>query len=89
VTVGTGASMLLHQQRAAALLSLTTAETAASRDVVVPFLIGTAVGGVAGALAGTLLSSHTTHLVAALIEAVGRRGQGASRDELRFELMLQ
>ncbi len=89
MTVGTGTSILLHQQRAAALLSLGAEASVSSRDVVVPFLIGTAVGGVAGALAGTLLSAHTTQLVAALIEAVGRRGHEASRDELRFELMLQ
>ncbi len=88
MTVGTGTLILLHHQRASALLSLPEA-TGNSREVVVPFLIGTAVGGVAGALAGTLLSAHTTHLVAALIEAIGRRGHEASRDELRFELMLQ
>jgi len=60
-----------------------------SRQIVVPFLVGTAVGGVAGAVAGTLLSAQTGHLVAALIEAVGRRGSTGDRDQPRFELLLQ
>lgn len=54
-----------------------------------PFLLGTAVGGVAGGLAGTLLSKHTIHLVAAIVGAVDRRLSAADRDELRFELLLQ
>ena len=62
---------------------------ALTRDVVVPFLIGTAVGGVAGAVAGTLLSNQTSHLVAALIDLVDRRLTDAERDKLRFELLLQ
>lgn len=60
-----------------------------SGSTVVPFLLGTAVGGVAGGLAGTLLSKHTIHLVAVIIGAVDRRLSAAERDELRFELMLQ
>ncbi len=64
-------------------------DTGTSRQIVIPFLVGTAVGGVAGAVAGTLLSAQTGHLVAALIEAVGRRGVTGERDEPRFELLLQ
>ena len=60
-----------------------------SASPVVPFLVGTAVGGVAGGLAGTLLSKHTIHLVAVIIGAVDRRLSAADRDELRFELLLQ
>jgi uncharacterized membrane protein len=59
------------------------------RNVVVPFLVGTAVGGVAGAVAGILLSHQMTQLVAALIGAIDRRLTDAERDELRFELLLQ
>jgi len=57
--------------------------------VVVPFLLGTAVGGVAGAVVGTALSHHTTHLIAAMIGHLGRRLSDADRDEPRFELLLQ
>ncbi len=59
------------------------------RSIVVPFLLGTAVGGVAGAVAGTLLSDQATHLVAALIGHVGRRLADGEREEPRFELLLQ
>lgn len=56
---------------------------------VVPFLIGTAVGATAGAVAGTLLSRYGVHLVAAMIGAVDRRVSRDERDQLRFELLLQ
>ena len=59
------------------------------RGVVVPFLLGTAVGGVAGAVVGTALSHHTTHLMAAIIGHLGRRLSDADRDEPQFELLLQ
>ena len=57
--------------------------------VVVPFLLGTAVGGVAGAVVGTALSHHTMHLLAAIIGHLGRRLSDADREEPRFELLLQ
>ena len=60
-----------------------------ARGVVVPFLFGTAVGGVAGAVVGTLLSHHMTHLIAALIGHIDRRLSDANEDEPRFELLLQ
>ncbi len=59
------------------------------RDAVRPFLVGTAVGGVAGAVAGTLLSHQTRRLLLGLIHLVTRRLSDAERDELRFELLLQ
>ena len=54
-----------------------------------PFLAGAAVGAAAGMVAGTLLSRHAVHLVAALIGAVDRRLTREERDQLRFELLLQ
>ena len=54
-----------------------------------PFLLGTLLGGLAGAVAGTLLSNHTRHLLLGLIELVGRRLSDAEREDLRFELLLQ
>lgn len=54
-----------------------------------PFLIGTAVGGVTGAVAGTLLSQATRRLLVGLIHLVTRRLTEDERDELRFELLLQ
>ena len=59
------------------------------RDAMRPFLVGTAVGGVAGAVAGTLLSHQTRRLLLGLIHLVTRRLSDAERDELRFELLLQ
>jgi hypothetical protein len=56
---------------------------------VAPFLAGAAVGAVAGVVAGTLLSRHTVHLIAALIGAVDRRVSHDERDQLPFELLLQ
>jgi hypothetical protein len=60
-----------------------------SQDALMPFLIGAAVGGVAGAVVGTVMSQHTTHLVAALIGVVDRRLHEADRERLKFELLLQ
>jgi hypothetical protein len=54
---------------------------------VVPFLLGTAVGGLAGAVVGTLLSGHAVHLFATLIDVVERRGDEERRP--KFELLLQ
>jgi branched-subunit amino acid ABC-type transport system permease component len=55
---------------------------------VVPFLLGTAVGGLAGAVVGTLLSGHATHLVATILEIVDRRDDQNKRRP-KFEFMLQ
>ena len=54
-----------------------------------PFLAGAAVGAAAGMVAGTFLSRHAVHLIAALIGAVERRRSRGERDQLRFELLLQ
>ena len=56
---------------------------------IVPFLIGTAVGATAGAIAGTLMSRYGVHLIAAMIGAIDRRASRDERDKLRFELLLQ
>ena len=54
-----------------------------------PFLLGAAVGGAAGAVVGTLLSKQTTQLVASLIGVVDRRLTDADEGEPRFDLLLQ
>ena len=56
---------------------------------IAPFLIGTAVGGLLGAVAGTLLSNATRRLLLWIIQLAGRRLSDADRDRLRFELLLQ
>jgi hypothetical protein len=58
-------------------------------DALIPFLLGAAVGGVAGAVVGTVLSQHTMQLIAALIGVVDRRLHEADRERLKFELLLQ
>jgi hypothetical protein len=57
-------------------------------NAVVPFLLGTAVGGLAGAVVGTLLSGHATHLVATILDIVDRRDDQNKRRP-KFEFMLQ
>jgi hypothetical protein len=59
-----------------------------STHPVVPFLLGTAVGGLAGAVVGTLLSGHATHLVATLLDVVDRRDE-LNKRRPKFEFMLQ
>ncbi len=66
-----------------------TAAVARPRSVLGPFLIGTAVGGLLGALAGTLLSDGTRRLLVWLIHLADRRLSDAEREQLRFELLLQ
>lgn len=55
---------------------------------VVPFLLGTAIGGLAGAVVGTLLSGHAAHLFSALVDVVERRDSN-DRSRPKFELLLQ
>ncbi|MGH2533996.1 MAG: hypothetical protein ACRDJW_17070 [Thermomicrobiales bacterium] len=57
--------------------------------VLVPFLLGTAVGGVAGAVAGALLCHQTSALATAVLDLIDRRLNEAERERLRFDLMLQ
>jgi hypothetical protein len=54
-----------------------------------PFIVGTIVGGVAGALLGTALSSHTRGFIVGLYQLAQRRLASSDRDRLRFELLLQ
>lgn len=56
---------------------------------IAPFLIGTAVGGLLGAVAGTLLSNATRRFLFWLVQLVGRNLSDEDRDRLRFELLLQ
>ena len=63
------------------------AERAASP--VPPFLIGTLIGGIAGAVLGTVLSPHTRGFLVGLYHLVNRRLASSDRDQLRFELLLQ
>lgn len=58
------------------------------RSPVVPFLLGTAVGGLAGAVIGTLLSGQAIHLFTTLIDVVDRR-DGDDKGHPKFELLLQ
>ncbi|HLL51229.1 MAG TPA: hypothetical protein VK356_11230 [Thermomicrobiales bacterium] len=60
---------------------------AASR--VGPFILGTVIGGLAGAVVGTALSPHTRGFVVGLYHLVNRRLSSSEHDQLRFELLLQ
>jgi len=60
-----------------------------STSAVRPFIVGTIVGGVAGALVGTALSSHTRGFIVGLYQLVQRRLATSDYDRLRFELLLQ
>jgi hypothetical protein len=64
-------------------------QSAALHGPLIPFILGAAVGGIAGAVVGTLLSQHTTHLIAALAATIDRRLHDSERERLRLELMLQ
>lgn len=55
---------------------------------VVPFLLGTAVGGLAGAVVGTLLSGQAAHLATFVLDIVERR-DGQDRHRPKFEWMVQ
>lgn len=63
-------------------------DSAVGRGPVVPFLLGTAVGGIAGAVVGTLLSGHAIHFFTTLMDVVERREAGDKRRP-KFELLLQ
>ena len=54
-----------------------------------PFLLGTVIGGLAGAIVGTALSPHTRGFLVGLYHLVNRRLSSSERDQLRFELLLQ
>jgi hypothetical protein len=54
-----------------------------------PFILGTLVGGLAGAVVGTALSPHTRGYLVGLYHLVNRRLASSEHDQLRFELRLQ
>jgi hypothetical protein len=54
-----------------------------------PFILGTVIGGLAGAIVGTALSPHTRGFLVGLYHLVNRRLTSSERDQLRFELLLQ
>jgi hypothetical protein len=53
------------------------------------FVAGAVVGGMAGAVVGTLLSQHMLHLMSTFVGLVDRRLSEAEREKVRFELLLQ
>lgn len=63
--------------------------TESGSGVVLAFLIGTAVGGVAGAVVGTLLSPYTADTLSAVYTSISERLPGNRGDRPRFELLLQ
>jgi hypothetical protein len=65
------------------------AEVAAARSPVAPFVLGTFIGAIAGAVLGTALSPHTRGFVVGLYHLINRRLSSGERDQLRFELLLQ
>ena len=54
-----------------------------------PFILGTVIGGLAGAVVGTALSPHTRGYLVGLYHLVNRRLSSSEHDQLRFELLLQ
>jgi hypothetical protein len=54
-----------------------------------PFIVGTVIGGLAGAVVGTALSPHTRGYLVGLYHLVNRRLSSSEHDQLRFELLLQ
>jgi hypothetical protein len=54
-----------------------------------PFILGTLVGGLAGAVVGTALSPLTRGYLIGLYHLVNRRLASSEHDQLRFELLLQ
>ena len=54
-----------------------------------PFVLGTLVGGLAGAVVGTALSPHTRGFLVGLYHLANRRLASSEHDQLRFELLLQ
>lgn len=67
----------------------TCGEPSHSRSPVGPFVLGTFVGAIAGAILGTALSPHTRGFLVGLYHLLNRRLSSSERDQLRFELLLQ
>ena len=84
------APMMALDHPASAIVDATGAATSPGEASHVPaFVLGAAIGTVAGALLGTLLSPHTRAYLVGLYQLVSRRLTSAERDKLRFELLLQ
>ena len=67
----------------------TTAAQGPAGSRVGPFILGTLVGGLAGAVLGTALSPHTRGFLVGLYHLANRRLASSEHDQLRFELLLQ
>jgi hypothetical protein len=83
------ATLSAQSEPSPASLAPTGSRSSGTGAPIAPFLIGTAVGGLVGAIAGTLLANATRRLLFWLIHLAGRRLSDADRDRLRFELLLQ
>jgi len=66
---------------------MTQPDQPSSRLPLLTFFLGTAVGGIAGAVVGSLLSGHLVSLVNGLLGIVARRS--GQDDEPPFDLLLQ
>ena len=62
---------------------------ASARSPVAPFVVGAAIGGIAGTIVGTALSPYTRGMIVGLYHLISRRLSSSERDQLRFELLLQ
>ena len=83
--------MLTHVDQVADLPSHAerTAMPEPSGSPIGPFILGTVVGGLAGAVVGTALSPHTRGFLVGLYHLLNRRLASSEHDQLRFELLLQ
>jgi hypothetical protein len=70
-------------------LSVRDEEHVPGRSPIGPFVLGTFVGAIAGAVLGTALSPHARGFVVGLFHLINRRLTSCERDQLRFELLLQ
>jgi hypothetical protein len=66
-----------------------SAPATGGRSAIVPFLVGTAVGGLTGVVVGALLGDQVAHVVAGMAGIVDRRGSSGDEGEPRFDLLLQ
>lgn len=84
------ATVMAAEYPALAIVEAADVATSPGEGSHVPaFVLGAAIGTVAGALLGTLLSPHTRAYLVGLYQLVSRRLTSAERDKLRFELLLQ
>jgi len=60
-----------------------------SKRAVMPFLVGVATGGVAGAIVGTLVGEEVVQVFSSATGKIERKLTKSERNELRFELLLQ